>query len=100
MGIRHHTLVEGNCLSFKGGAFGFSAIVLIEADGHGRVEMTARNMADGIGHRDDGEAEGERNAEQPYTDIRKTGGDDCAAAAGKSKPERTDSFGDIFLCIH
>ncbi len=37
MAIRHHTLVEGNCLSFKGGFFGFSAIVLIEADGHGPI---------------------------------------------------------------
>lgn len=37
MAIRHHILVEGNCLSFEGGFFGFSAIVLIEADGHGPI---------------------------------------------------------------
>ncbi|MFW8565427.1 MBL fold metallo-hydrolase [Orrella sp. 11846] len=37
MNIRHHTLVEGNSLSFKGGFFGFSAIVLIEADGQAPV---------------------------------------------------------------
>lgn len=35
MSIRHHTLVEGNSLSFKGGFFGFSSIVLILVDGHG-----------------------------------------------------------------
>lgn len=37
MAIRHHTLIQGNCLSFKGGFFGFSAIVLVEADGHGPI---------------------------------------------------------------
>ncbi|MBV6273988.1 MBL fold metallo-hydrolase [Alcaligenaceae bacterium CGII-47] len=35
MPIRHHTLVEGNSLSFKDGFFGFSSIVLILVDGYG-----------------------------------------------------------------
>lgn len=57
MGIRHHTLVEGNCLSFKGGAFGFSAIVLIEADGHGLIlfdtghHATRRLLLEALKHR-------------------------------------------------
>lgn len=34
MNIRHDTLVPGNCFSFTGGFFGFSSIVLIEADAH------------------------------------------------------------------
>lgn len=34
MSLTHHTLVEGNSLSFRGGFFGFSSIVLVQADGH------------------------------------------------------------------
>ncbi|KAA0890905.1 MBL fold metallo-hydrolase [Pusillimonas sp. ANT_WB101] len=34
MSVQHHTLVEGNSLSFKGGFFGFSAVVLIRVTGH------------------------------------------------------------------
>lgn len=37
MTIRHHNLVEGNSLSFKGGFFGFSTVTLIESDSHGPI---------------------------------------------------------------
>ncbi|QAA94582.1 MBL fold metallo-hydrolase [Pollutimonas thiosulfatoxidans] len=37
MTIRHDTLVEGNCLSFKGGFFGFSAIVLVVVEDQGPI---------------------------------------------------------------
>ncbi len=33
MAIKHHVLVNGNSLSFRGGFFGFSSIVLIEVPG-------------------------------------------------------------------
>lgn len=34
-----------------------------KADRYGGVQMAARNMADRVGHRDHGEAKGERHAE-------------------------------------
>lgn len=37
MAVQHDILVEGNCLSFKGGFFGFSAVVLVNVDGYGPI---------------------------------------------------------------
>lgn len=37
MAIQHDILIEGNSLSFRGGFFGFSAVVLITVDGHDPV---------------------------------------------------------------
>lgn len=37
MAISHDILIEGNSLSFRGGFFGFSAVVLIKVDGHDPV---------------------------------------------------------------
>ena len=39
-------------------------------DRDGRVEMAARDMADGVGHRHHGQPEGERHAEQADADLR------------------------------
>ena len=45
-----------------------------EADCHRRVEMTPRDMADCVGHREHSEPKGERNAEQADADLGKGGG--------------------------
>ncbi len=63
-----------------------------QSDGHRRVEMTARDMPDGVGHGEDGEAECERDAEQPDPDLRKRCGQDGTAAPSEHQPERADGF--------
>ena len=40
-------------------------------DRHGRVEVAARDVADGVGHRQHRQAEGERDAEEPDADLGK-----------------------------
>src|SRR5262245_11732235 len=44
-----------------------------EADCHRRVEMTPRDMADCVGHREHSEPKGGRNAEQADADLGKGG---------------------------
>jgi len=62
--------------------------------------MTARNMADGIGHRHDRQAEGQRHAEKADADLREPGRDHRAAAAAESQPEGANSLGRQFPCVH
>ena len=62
--------------------------------------MAARDVADGIGHGQHGQAEGERDAEQADADLGKARGDDGAAAAGEGEPEGADRFGRTFTQIH
>ena len=40
-----------------------------EPDGHGRVEVAARDVADGVGHRQHRQAEGEGHAEEADADV-------------------------------
>ena len=70
-----------------------------KADGHGRIEMAAGDMADRIGHGDDAQPERQRHADQADADLRKAGGDHRAAASRKCEPKRADRFGSIFLRI-
>ncbi|CAD5301347.1 hypothetical protein BOSE62_70081 [Bosea sp. 62] len=71
-----------------------------EADRDGRVEMTAGDMADRIGHGDDGQTERERYTKQPDADLRKARRDHGAAAAGEGQPEGTDHLCDIVSRAH
>jgi hypothetical protein len=71
-----------------------------ETDRDGGIEMAAGDVADRIGHGHDAQAECQRHTDQADTDLRKTGGDDRAAASRKSEPERADRLGGIFLRIH
>ncbi len=70
-----------------------------QADGDCGVEVTARNMADRIGHGDDRQTESESDAEQSDADIGKGGGQNRATAAAEHKPECADEFGQTLLDI-
>jgi hypothetical protein len=60
---------------------------------HRRVEMPARDMADGVGHRQHGQAKGEGNAEKSDPQAGKRGGEHRRTAAAKHQPERPEEFG-------
>jgi hypothetical protein len=53
----------------------------------GRIEVTARDAADRIGHCQHVETKGKRDAEQANADFRKSCGENCATAAAEHKPE-------------
>jgi len=55
--------------------------------------MAARDVADGVGHRQHGEAEGEGDAEEADPQFRKGRGEDGRTAAAEGQPERTEEFG-------
>jgi len=57
-------------------------------------------MADGIGHRDDAEPEGQRYPDQADADLRECRRDHGAAAAGERQPKRSDRLGGVFLGVH
>ena len=59
--------------------------------------MPAGNAADRIGHRQHGQAEGERDADEADAEFRKGGGENGAAAAAEHQPERTEKFGEKSL---
>ena len=65
-----------------------------QADGDGRIQMTAGNVADGISHGQDGEAERQGYAQQADTHVWKCGRQNGAAAAPEYKPECADELGD------
>ena len=54
-----------------------------QANRHCRVEMSSRDAADGISHRQHGETKCEGNAEQSYPNVGEGRRQDCAAAAPK-----------------
>src|SRR3546814_2758008 len=64
-----------------------------KADRDGGVEMPARDVADGIGHGEDGEAEGQRNANESDPKLRECSGQNRAAAATEYKPECPEKLG-------
>ena len=63
-----------------------------------RVQVAARDVPDGEGHREHGQAEGERNAMQADADVRKGGGEHGTAAATEYEPERPKELGAV--CLH
>ncbi len=71
-----------------------------QADGDGRVEVAARDVADGVGHRQHGQAEGQGHAEEADPDLGESRGEHGAAAAAEHQPERADCLGHVFLRVH
>src|SRR5574337_1220417 len=64
-----------------------------DAEAHRRVHVTARDRADAVGHRDDGEAEGARDAEQVHRRRARThAADDRRPAAEKHEREGSYEF--------
>ena len=59
-----------------------------QADRDRGVEVSAGDVADGIGHGDHGEAEGQRDADQTDADLGKRGRQHGAAATTEHQPER------------
>ena len=64
-----------------------------EAERDGRVEVAARDRADGVGHGQDRQAEGERDAGEADAELGKAGGEHGAAAAAEDEPEGADGLG-------
>ena len=64
-----------------------------EPDRDRRIEVAARDVADGIGHREHGQAEGEGDPEEADAERRKGGGQHRAAAAAEGKPEGAEELG-------
>src|ERR1700723_4253449 len=58
-----------------------------ESKGHGRVQMTARDVSDGVCHGHDGQAEGEGYTHQAYTDVRKRRGEHRTPTAPEHQPK-------------
>jgi hypothetical protein len=55
--------------------------------------MTARDVADGEGHRQDRQAERERHAREANPELGKRRGEHRRAATAKNQPGRADEFG-------
>src|SRR5882672_12316420 len=55
-------------------------------------------MANGVGHRDHGQPEGERDPEDPNAEVRNRGAQERAPAAGEHQPERADRFCRQSIC--
>jgi hypothetical protein len=54
--------------------------------------MAARNAANCIGHSQDGEAKGQRDADEAYSKFRKRRRQHGAAATAEHEPERSQKF--------
>ena len=62
--------------------------------------MAPGDVANGVRHGENGEAECERYAEQADTDLREGGSDHRAATAAEGQPECADRFGRELLNVH
>ncbi|MNV17602.1 hypothetical protein D3C71_1083950 [compost metagenome] len=63
-----------------------------QTQGHGRVQVTARDVADGIGHGKHGQTERQGHAQQTDPHIRERGCQHGAAAASQHQPEGAHKF--------
>ena len=63
------------------------------ADGNGRIQMTSRNMADRISHRQNSQAERQRNTVKTDSQFGKSGCKQGTSAPAQYQPERADTFG-------
>ena len=63
-----------------------------KTDRNRRVQMAAGDVADRVGHRQHGQAEGERDAEQADPDVRKCRREHGTATPSQHKPERSNKF--------
>ncbi len=68
-----------------------------EAKRHGRIEMAARNRAEGVSAGQHRKAEGQRDAEKADAELWKAGGNHGAATPAKNKPESSQKFGEKFV---
>src|SRR5512132_528745 len=64
-----------------------------QTQGHRRIEMTAGDVGDGIGHGQEAQAEGKRDTDPSDTQFRKRCSEHGAAAAAEYEPERPEEFG-------
>ncbi|HET9265966.1 MAG TPA: hypothetical protein VFO14_23150 [Vicinamibacterales bacterium] len=71
-----------------------------KADRHCRIQVTAGDMPDGVGHRQQRQAEREGNAEQADSDVGKCGRQHGTAAPAKHQPEGADELRCQRLCHH
>src|SRR5262245_20085398 len=62
---------------------------------HRRIEMTAGDVSDGIGHRQHGQTERERYAKQTDTDLGECSRENRAAATTENKPEGPEELSGI-----
>src|SRR5206468_1015394 len=58
-----------------------------EPQGDRRIEMASRYVSEAVRAAEHGQPEGERNAEQPYSDAGERGGEDRAAASAEDQDE-------------
>ena len=77
--------------------FIFEAASAIETDGDGRVEVAAGNVTDGVSHGEDGETEGQCNADVMDGVVTSTTSEQSRTAAAENKPECADTLGDRTL---
>src|SRR6185437_16464666 len=64
-----------------------------QPQGDGGVQMATRDMSDGEGHGQQGQPEGQCDAEQAYAYVRKRGGEHGAAAPPQNQPKCADQLG-------
>ena len=69
-----------------------------KSEGHRGIEVTTRDVTDGIGHRQHGKSKRQRYAQQADTHIGKTDGEHGAAATSQHQPESADKFSPQFFC--
>src|SRR6185369_2704812 len=72
--------------------FGGKAPGCENANRHSRIKVPAGDMAHRIGHRQDGKAKGEGDAEQPDSDLRKRRRQHRAATTAEDEPEGSKEF--------
>ncbi len=63
-----------------------------EPDRDRRIEVAARDVPDGVGHRQHGQAEGQRDAEEADAQLGKRRRQHRAAAPAEDQPERPDEL--------
>ena len=76
-----------------------------QPDGYRGIQVAAGNVADGVGHRQHRQAEGQRHADEPDAQVdgrRAFGGDEfgsqhSAAAAAKNEPKGSKKFREKFV---
>src|SRR5207245_8820737 len=61
-------------------------------DAHRRVQVASRNMADGKGHSQNGEAEGQGDAGISDADTRDPGGKHSRSASAENQPKCSKEF--------
>jgi len=68
-----------------------------QADRHGRIEVTAGDVANGVGHREHGQTEGEGDPDEADPQLRIRRGQHRGAAAPEHEPRSPDEFRHEFL---